>query len=448
MFLLRSRLAIARAGSGFGIRRRPQLRLPEVGAASGVRAGSSTRQDSGGGGSSSGYSSNGAADACGGFGLAALSAATLFGFQSAWTKCEESTAKVPKPEVKLVTYNILSPPLGRASYYSNSRPEDCDPKSRLPKVLKRMEEATAAGRVIALQEVDLGWAGKLHAFFAERDYCVVFGQYGSSFSGYMGVMLAWPRHAYEVIDVEISRISDTAPKEMWPKDKLDIPSHFGMLSRHELQSVIGCYPPEFEAHFDEWKVARGCMNEAVFVKLCPRGLPTQSFVVSTYHMPCLFGSAAKVRVMNIHLHLLMGELRKFAKGHPAVLMGDFNIKPDDSAYRLACSGGDLNALAATWPEEIKGLVGRLPDGQVFPGGLQSAYQVFHGKEPLFTNFAQTSGQSEPFCETLDYIWFTPGRFAVTACPALPQSKAEVDGPFPSKVEPSDHIPLLATLQLN
>ena len=30
-----------------------------------------------------------------------------------------------------------------------------------------------------LQEVDLEWAGNLHAFFAERGYAVVFAQYGA-----------------------------------------------------------------------------------------------------------------------------------------------------------------------------------------------------------------------------------------------------------------------------
>ena len=44
-------------------------------------------------------------------------------------------------------------------------------------------------------EVDLEWAGRMHVFFSERDYTVVFAQYGKPFNGYMGVMLAWPRPA-------------------------------------------------------------------------------------------------------------------------------------------------------------------------------------------------------------------------------------------------------------
>eukprot|EP00928_Gymnodinium_smaydae_P091084 TRINITY_DN74789_c0_g1_i1.p1 TRINITY_DN74789_c0_g1~~TRINITY_DN74789_c0_g1_i1.p1 ORF type:complete len:437 (+),score=58.07 TRINITY_DN74789_c0_g1_i1:38-1348(+) len=374
-----------------------------------------------------------------GFGLAAASVS-----KSSVAECSEGT----HAEVNLLTYNVLSPPLARASAFPTCKPEDLDPDTRLRRILDRLDVAVAQETVIALQEVDLTWAGKLHTYFAQRGYCVVFGQYGKSFNGYMGVMVAWPSHLYEAKDVEICRLSDTAEKKMWPKPKPGAPSHYGMFSKHELKDIIGCYPPELAAHFDEWKLARDRMNEAVFVKLQKRGSTAKPFVVSTYHMPCLFGSAPKVRVMNIHIHLLLSRLRKFANGDPVVLMGDFNVKPHDSAYCLTASGGDLAAPAA-WPEELEGLPERLPQGPIFPGGLTSAYCAFYGQEPLFTNYALNSVfNTEPFCETLDYIWYSGNDFKVVACPPLPQNREEVNGPFPSQTEPSDHLPLYATLKLD
>lgn len=379
-----------------------------------------------------------------GMAMAGLGLTSLLLGQSVQTKCEEAGSV----DIKLATYNVLSPPLGRPSQFPSCKPADCKAKNRLPKIMKRLEAAAADKTVIALQEVDLEWAGTLHAFFAERDYCAVFAQYGKPFNGYMGVMVAWPRQTYETLDVNISRISDTAPKGTWPKRKKDAPQMYGTFTKHELRDVLGFYPDEISpAGFDEWKVAQERMNEAIFVRLRRRGGDGKSFVVSTYHMPCLFGSAQKVRVMNIHVQLLLAKLSSFAKGDPAVLMGDFNIKPMDAAYSLIASGGEFDKAVLLCPDEFTGLCDRLSPGPVMTGGMASAYREFHGAEPLFTNFALNPGQREPFCECLDYIWLTPGAFAVTACPALPKSQAEVTGSFPNSEEPSDHLPLHASVRL-
>lgn len=376
--------------------------------------------------------------------MAGLGLTSLLLGVPAQTKCEEAG----NTDIKLATYNVLSPPLGRPSQFPSCQVADCDPENRLPKIMTRLEVAAAENTVIALQEVDLEWAGKLHAFFAERDYCVVFGQYGSAFSNYMGVMIAWPRQTYETLSVDISRISDTAPKGTWPKAKKNTPQMYGTFTKDELRDVLGFYPPAVSpASFDEWKNSQERKNEAIFVRLRRRGADGRSFVVSTYHMPCLFGSAPKVRVMNIHVYLLLAKLGAFANGDPAVLMGDFNIKPADAAYGLIAHGGELQKAAGLCPDEFTGLGDRLPSGPALPGGLESAYRVFHGAEPLFTNFAMNPGHSEPFCECLDYIWLTPGAFAVTECPSLPKSQVEVAGSFPNSQEPSDHLPLHASIKL-
>lgn len=161
-----------------------------------------------------------------------------------------------------------------------------------------------------------------------------------------------------------------------------------------------------------------------------------------------FGAPEKVRVVNIHTYLLLSRLKDFAGDDPTVLMGDFNFKPHDSTYSLVVHGS-FKAAGAVNALEVLGLEERLLRQKSFPwpAGLKSAYCTFHGKEPLFTNFAQTAGSADPFVETLDYIWYTDGSLKVTGCPKLPETQAEAQGPFPNKTQASDHVPLTATMRL-
>mmetsp|Transcript_61607 Transcript_61607/g.156589 ORF Transcript_61607/g.156589 Transcript_61607/m.156589 type:complete len:435 (+) Transcript_61607:66-1370(+) len=394
-----------------------------------------------------GTTSDGSGAAFAGLGLAAAGAA-LLGFGMSPLRCDAGQ----EYDVKFTTYNVLAPRLCSASHFPKCPPGTTEHEQRLPKIMARLEQETATGAVVGLQEVDLLWAGKLHTYFAEKDYVAVFAQYGNPFNNYMGVMMAWPRDKYEALDVEISKISETAPPGTWPKGGKDssVLTPFGYLTYNGMKEVLGCPPPEpvkDNSNF-EWDLAKSRNNEAVFVRLRPRGQPDQpSFCVATYHMPCLFGPPEKVRVVNIHTYLLLSRLKAFAGSDPAVLMGDFNFKPGDTPYLLAQSGGAFEAAAPSNPEELKGLKDRLKAKAPWPSGLKSAYQDFNKKEPLFTNFAQTNGQDAPFIETLDYIWFSPNGLSVVDCPKLPLTKEEVSGPFPNVQEPSDHLPLRATLRV-
>ena len=255
-------------------------------------------------------------------------------------------------EVKLTTYNVLSPPLASPQSYPTYSREDLAKESRWPKILRRVEKATEDGRIIALQEVDLEWAGNLHAFFAERGYAVVFAQYGKKNNGYMGVMMAWPIKSFQVMDVQLCRLSDTAPRHVWPRYAFGSVAKFGWHTYQGLADILGCKPPEMDAEEGgEWKLAESRMNEAIFVRLRPRGTSCD-FCVATYHMPCLFGTTEKVRAVNIHSQLLLTRLKQFAGADakrgfqeaPVALMGDFNIKPDTSSYQLIESGGSLTSV--------------------------------------------------------------------------------------------------------
>lgn len=331
-------------------------------------------------------------------------------------------------DVKLTTYNVLSPKLASQRNFPAVNSQDLEKDVRWPKICDRLQKAADEDRIIALQEVDLEWAGKLHSFFAERGYAVVFAQYGNKISGYMGVTLAWPTKLYEAVDVEISKMTDTAPKDAWPKSQQQSLSNFGYMTYDGLVEVLGCRPPVQGSSDDEWNLAQTRNNEAIFAKLKMRGT-SNTFTVGTYHMPCLFGTREKVRALNIHTRLLMTRLGKFAQGTPVVLMGDFNLMPGTSSYQVMENGGSAEGIQReAAKQEVCMLDGRLPPSDL--SRLQSAYKVFYGQEPLFTNYTLPAKGQEPFAATLDYIWFSPEKLRVVACEKLPQ-KEDVKGPFPS-----------------
>ena len=67
--------------------------------------------------------------------------------------------------------------------------------------------------VICLQEISQQWAGRLHVLFQQRRYHFVTALYGGSWTGYMGVGVAWPTEMYEAVRVDITRLVDS---RRWP----------------------------------------------------------------------------------------------------------------------------------------------------------------------------------------------------------------------------------------
>jgi mRNA deadenylase 3'-5' endonuclease subunit Ccr4 len=76
--------------------------------------------------------------------------------------------------------------------------------------------------------------------------------------------------------------------------------------------------------------------------------------------------------------------------------------------------------------------------------MRSAYKEYYGREPEFTNWAQTK-DDPPFIDTLDYI-FLSEKWKIEAVDRLPL-KEELKGPLPTENEPSDHLQISANVTL-
>lgn len=341
--------------------------------------------------------------------------------------------------VRVFQYNILSASLAPPDHFPKNRPEDLDGPTRLEKVKGILAEEIKGNAIIALQEVCLSWSGPLQVFFAARGYHFHSSLYGAKHSDFMGVALAWPSGSYECVNINVCCLADTKPTPWVKAPKPAVPEvtcWTGMLEKLGLRRAAPAEAPPF----NPWVEAGKKQNRLMLARLRPHG--GHSFVVSTYHMPCLFGSVPKVQVMNIHLALALQSLNAMANGEPAILLGDFNFKPNDSPYKLVTTG----YLPASEPELPVPPAGDTWTVVPLPMRMRSAYQVANGSEPEFTNFAIPAWDgvpSDPFIETLDYI-FISDHWKVQSVLPLPKLDG-FPGPCPNEAEPSDHLALGATL---
>ena len=377
--------------------------------------------------------------------------------------------------------------------------------------------------IFCLQEVSYDWAGSLHTFFANHHYHVVTGLYGRPFNGYMGILTAYPIHHFDTVHVDICRLADTLPKPI-PSSVVPSPpvsssppppfASFASVFRRRLIEPVSNYmtrtfqylqllPPDVREPECHWNSAQRRYNVLLSVVLAEKNNdndnnnpPRNQFVISNYHMPCVYYDE---KVMVLHSDLCLARVQHIAQQphyhspllpprqvppsddnvvleetpspvravrRPYILAGDFNIKPNDTAYQLLTTGqiSVQDPAYPTPPRRTNATTkknGTTPPP--FPNNdandvawkplqqepVRSAYAVhafkdihsnnsstshsetstttttttndvtqhhhpskpYHSSgtgEPDFTNFSKMGGvENPPFIDTLDYIFISP-----------------------------------------
>jgi len=355
--------------------------------------------------------------------------------------------------VRFVSYNVLSSSLCSPSWYPKCDPEALDAKNRLPKILSKLEEEVDKGAVIGLQEVSLSWSTTFRAFFKDRGYYFTSTHYGSTWSDFMGVALAFPEKDFDLIEEKItcppSRVKWARPPKVpktWTQTLVDVAS---LLSISSLKNkCCGCCGSSKKksgfgrkTDMPPLKQAQKRWNRMVSFKLRPKRGAKTAFAVSVYHMPCVYWDQ---QVMTIHA-ALCGQAAEIFAGDdlPHVILGDYNFGPGTGPYRLMTQGTlseddkDFPSIPAyeRWRPVIK-------------RKLKSAYAEHLGKEPEYTNYTLSgAGGGQKFHGTLDYIFYTDdvvdvASVDVMALPAFKEGETEL---CPNASEPSDHIMIGATL---
>lgn len=233
--------------------------------------------------------------------------------------------------VRVTSYNVLSDKLASPNHFHTNNPEHLAANYRLESLKAKLDKEVAQNAVVCLQEVSNNWAGELHTFFQQRGYHFITALYGSRFNGYMGVAIAVPNESYSISSVDITRIADTKYQPRKPKL-----GFFGNLLKSvksfvlKMLEMVKLYKPPF----DIWDNALYRTNQMICARLKCKSTQ-KSFVVGTYHMPCMFKYPS---VMNVHCALSSQHIRKYSNGDPFLYLGDFNIKPDSSMYKLITEG--------------------------------------------------------------------------------------------------------------
>jgi len=306
--------------------------------------------------------------------------------------------------VPFMTYNVLAPEFT----------PDRD-GSRWVKVRAYLESAVKMKAVIALQELDDTWNPKVSDFLVANQYSTA----AARRDRILAVLLAWPHSEYE-------------------KTENHTVSSAEMLKFFERGNPWRLDPDGAEGA----RHVRRFGNTVLMAHLKPHRYGGAPFWVATCHMPALFteGSLAipivhKSRAQAIHMYLALGLLRDKAQGDPAVFMGDFNFRPASTQYLLVEGG------LTTHPDNAF----LSPLTQVWPDGepMQSAYKQCFRAEPTFTAYTYSPDRRQGVPGTIDYIWMS-GRIAARECLRLPASAGT---PLPNDQEGSDHLPLLAVLEV-
>eukprot|EP00928_Gymnodinium_smaydae_P028739 TRINITY_DN21847_c0_g1_i1.p1 TRINITY_DN21847_c0_g1~~TRINITY_DN21847_c0_g1_i1.p1 ORF type:complete len:420 (+),score=39.38 TRINITY_DN21847_c0_g1_i1:184-1443(+) len=357
--------------------------------------------------------------------------------RSSFARCEASVHALSQ-QIHFVTYNILCNRLVHNGHLKKCAAADLESSVRLQRIQKKLSSTIMRRGLIGLQEVSSDWAGDLHVFFARHGYQMIFAPYGEAFNGRMGVAFAYPSERFIAESVRLHHVGESLPPT--PSSAPEIPSHlspFGILSASGMAEILGIHSealnlqsryaprgPTVDAlnprQDREWGLAVRRQNVAVLARLRPADGCAVAFSVGVYHMPCLFGSSEHRQTQNIHLLGLRAALANMAKtkDEPCILLGDFNIKPESSAYKLFC-GAELGHEDAPDNDHYRRIYTFFP--------LTSAYALFHGEE------------HSP--HALDYIWIT-NSCRVVDCPKL-----DATTPKPSATEPSDHLMVEAVIEV-
>ena len=341
--------------------------------------------------------------------------------------------------IQFLSWNILTSPYCTPKILPRNNPDDLHPKIRYTRILEYIEQQindSNGSVVIGLQEVELKFYSRITPILSRWNYDWEFQSFFQKKSGRMGVLLAWSRNHYILIESKRIKVSD------WLDDQCPFPSNEIWRSQswtetimHKFRTWMGWKSIPTTQNW--WKTALQRPNWLLMAKL---GLRSNSesissstrITVAAYHMPCLFWMPEAIA---LHIGAMSTLVTKFSRNTPLVLMTDANTKPNDTYYSWIVHDRENDDK----PKEINRTW-----YPAFGEKLYSLYSWQHGSDPKFTTNVHGSFSGVPFKDCIDYVLTNVEPYSVNM-PVVPPSNYEGEL-IPSADHPSDHFPLTGRVE--
>lgn len=340
-------------------------------------------------------------------------------------------------QVKVITYNLLSPKLCNQSDFLNyANPEDLEPTTRKTRTITLLESCFAHSPqpIICLQEISAEWKGTLELLFAKHDYSFFNISYGI-----LGVGIAIPNQTIAITYVEYIHIGEliktNSSMAIWRTEEEYREAERIRKIREEpltFMQKVSLYVKEYTAFIPEYirvieetiKEAKCRKNYAIRLKLKLK-TEEKEFIVYNYHMPCTF---KKPIIQFLHLSVFK---RLILQHHmiPTIFAGDFNITPSSDEYNFFTGDPVPESKTIYLPKEDQEDI---------------SYQSFKMttiEQPMaFTCHSETKFGGY-FKDTLDYIFVSNANIKMYG------ALLETNEKMPNSVCPSDHHPIYADIIL-
>jgi endonuclease/exonuclease/phosphatase family metal-dependent hydrolase len=341
-------------------------------------------------------------------------------------------------QVKVITYNLLSPKLCNSSSFLNYQiPEDLDPTTRQTRTITVLESffTHSPQPIICLQEISPDWKGTLELLFMKHNYSFFNISYGI-----LGVGIAIPNESIEVTNVEYIHIGELIKTNtsitIWRTEEEYREAERVRKIREESLSFmqkVSLYVKEYTALIPEYirvieetvKEAKWKKNYAIRMTLrLKHKAEEKEFIVYNYHMPCTFKTPI---IQFLHLSVFK---RLILKHHmiPTIFAGDFNITPSSDEYNFLTGNPIPESKSVYLPKEDQEDIS-YQSFKMMPNTSQTAQFTCHS-ETKFGGY---------FKDTLDYIFVSNAN--ITNSNLLLQT----DEKMPNSICPSDHLPIYADI---
>jgi len=324
------------------------------------------------------------------------------------------------PVFRVMTYNILAEVFCNPHLYSYCPTKNLNADYRRTKVLEQIRKYDAD--IVCLQEVDRIQYEKIKVEMQSRGFESFFEQ---------------KTRTHRMRPDEVPSVDGCAT--FWRSEKFKLVEScvhsFQALSQRKFNSIQGDKTGFFQLNSKE--------HVAVATVLETKTPNPRRFAVSNTHT---FWDPAYSYIKLMQAQMQIEEISEIQKKHttdpahplPLILAGDYNSTPVSGVYQLFSTG----KVAPDHPDWMKMNFGKYTtEGISNDIHFMSAYHT--NGEPEYTN----CGTDYVGC--LDYIWMTPASFRpIRVLGVIPLSQLDpVLKPFPNPAFPSDHVPLVADIQL-